>query len=97
MRSAPVLFLGSKPLAMLFPVSIYLILLFDLINVPLLFSSVFDFVCVLVSFVFIFIILCVFCVPSWRQCPSLVAFFLCVSFCLLSLHFFSKLVQQYFG
>ena len=30
-------------------------------------SSVFDFVCVLVSCVFIFIILCVFCVPSWRQ------------------------------
>ena len=59
-------------------------------------SSVFDFVCVLVSCVLIFIILCVFCVPSWRQCPLLVTF-LCVSFCLISLHFFSKLVQQYFG
>ena len=63
----------------------------------LLVSSVFDFVCVLVFFVFIFIILFVFCVPSWRQCPLLVTFFLCVSFCLLSLHFLSKLVQQYFG
>ena len=59
-------------------------------------SSVFDFVCVLVSCVFIFIILCVFCVPSWRQCSLLVTC-LCGSFCLLSLHFFSKLVQQYFG
>ena len=59
-------------------------------------SSVFDFVCVLVSCVFIFIILCVFCVPAWRQCPLLVTF-LCKSFCLLSLHFFSKLAQQYFG
>ena len=58
--------------------------------------SVFEFICVLVSCVFIFIILCVFCVPSLRQCPLLVTF-LCVSFCLLSLHFFSKLVQQYFG
>ena len=62
----------------------------------LLVSSDFDFGCVLVSCVFIFIILCAFCVPSWRQCPLLVTF-LCVSFCLLSLHFFSKLVQQYFG
>ena len=52
-------------------------------------SLVFDFVCVLVSCVFIFIILCVFCVPSWRQYPLLVTF-LCVSFCLLSLHFFSN-------
>ena len=43
-------------------------------------SSVFDFVCVLVSCVFIFIILCTFFVPSWRQCPLLDTF---LSVCIL--------------
>ena len=58
-------------------------------------SYVGDIFFVLVSCVYILIFLCVFCVPSWRQCPLLVTF-LCVPFCLLSLNFSPNLSDSIF-